>query len=363
MNKKTPEALWHALAWIIYTFLLYIVNHLTKPNITILGALFIQLPFCSTFYISIFFLQLNKTKNILWGIFSFFIVFIFMGGISFLYIYHVLPFWGIIMYTSKSINQFLQSATLGYIQYFAYAMLYFYLKEALRKERELRLLQEEKSKIEQQKIQKELENAILKQQELNAQKEKLQFEYAFLQAQINPHFLHNTLNVLFSQALKYSPVLADNILKLSRIMRYSLESLEFKSGRVSLQKELEHLQTLLDIYNLRFGNSKNIVFSMEGELSGQILPPLSIITIVENAFKYGDLKDPNHPMQIKVVLQPKEIYFYCFNKKRKSNIQLSSLNIGITNLSKRLDAYFKDMYTINTQNDEEFYTFELVVKN
>ena len=184
-----------------------------------------------------------------------------------------------------------------------------------------------------------------------------------MRAQINPHFLHNTLNVLFSQALDYSQDLADNILKLSRIMRYSLESLEYESGKVSIQKELEHLQTLLEINTMRFGDSKTIEYSVEGQITGQMLPPLSIMTIVENAFKYGDLKDPSNPMQIKIVLKPNEIYFYCRNKKKKNNILLSSTNIGIANLSKRLDVTFKGMYEMKASDELEFYTLELIVKN
>lgn len=362
-NHRTPLWIVHICAWIIYGSFIYIANHLSKPKVTIIEVAFFLLPFCMTFYVNVYFLSVCKKRGYLWGIASFVTLFIIMSCIGYCYIYFLLPKAGIKLYTTSDFRLFLEGAVLGYVQYSAYAMLYFYVRESFKAEYNLRKMQEEKLILEKQKMQKELENAILKQQELKAQQEKLQYEYAFLRSQINPHFLHNTLNVLFSQALNFSQELADNILKLSVIMRYSLESLEFESGKVFVQKELEHLQTLLDIHNLRFGNSKIIQYSTEGEVSGQMLPPLSIITIVENAFKYGDLKDPNHPLQIKVRLQPGEIYFYCRNKKRKNNIQLSSLNIGITNLSKRLDVAFKDMYEMKATNDEDFYTFELTIKN
>ena len=86
--------------------------------------------------------------------------------------------------------------------------------------------------MQEEKLLNELENSKLKQQELKSQKDKLLLEYAFLRSQVNPHFLHNTLNVLFSQALEHSEELADNISKLSRIMRYSLESVEYESDKV-----------------------------------------------------------------------------------------------------------------------------------
>ena len=114
---------------------------------------------------------------------------------------------------------------------------------------------------------------------------------------------------------------------------------------------------------MRFGDSKIIKYSSEGEANGQMLPPLSFLTIIENAFKYGDLKDPDHPMEIKVVLKPRDIYFYCFNKKKRNFVSISSTHIGITNLSKRLDESFKNKYEMKVTEEKEFYTFELFIKN
>jgi LytS/YehU family sensor histidine kinase len=235
-------------------------------------------------------------------------------------------------------------------------MLYFHITESFKKERELGKLREEK-------LRNELENSILKQQELKSQKDKLMLEYAFLRSQVNPHFLHNTLNVLFSQALEHSQELADNISKLSRIMRYSLESVEYDSDKVFVQKELDNLHLLIEINNIRFAYSKVIEYVVEGEVTNQMLPPLSMITVVENAFKYGDLKDVHHPLKIRVELRPGQVYFYCRNKVRKNNLELSSHNIGMANLCKRLDVAFEGKYRMNACDDKDFYTFELTVNS
>lgn len=362
-NKRSKNALLHFTAWVGYGFFLYIANLLTKPDTTITQVLFYLVPFCITFYVSIYCLGLYKEKGIIWNISSFFVVFIVMSLIGYIYIFGVLPFMGVVVYSTKSFKPFLQEAVLGYIKFFAFALLFFHIRESFKKDKRLRLLHEEKLYLEKLKNQKELENAELKQQELKAQQERLQFEYAFLRSQVNPHFLLNTLNMLFSEAMDYSPELAENILKLSSIMRYSLESLEFESGKVLVQKELEHLQNLIDINNLRFGKSKNIIYEVEGNLDGQMIPPLAFITIVENAFKYGDLKDPLNPLVIKVFLEDKKVSFYCRNKKRANTLQLSSFNIGITNLGKRLDVAFKDKYEVKVTNEETFYIFELTVNS
>lgn len=354
-DKKSVKILVHASAWVLYGSFIYIANYLTKPDIKIINIVFFLLPYCLTFYVSIYCLNLYKRIGVIWSIASFFIVFAVMAFIGYCYIYLLLPPGGVKLYSTDDFRDFLKAALLGYVQYFSYAVLYFYVAQSFKKERELRRLQEEK-------LRNELENSRLKQQELKSQQDKLLLEYAFLRSQVNPHFLHNTLNVLFSQAMEHSQDLANNISKLARMMRYSMESVD-ESDKVYVQKELDNLQLLIEINNIRFAQSKVIDYATEGEADGQMLPPLSMITVVENAFKYGDLSDPQCPLKLRVVLRPGQVYFYCRNKKRKTNIKLSSNNIGITNLSKRLDVGFKDKYEMSARDEDEFYTVELTINN
>jgi sensor histidine kinase YesM len=353
-NKKYFFVMVHFSAWVVYGSFIYIVNRMVNPNLTIFKTFLYLLPLCFTFYVSLYFLNLSKTKKVLWSIASFFIVFLVLGFIGYCYIFFILPLFGTKINSSYKMGDFLKEVILNYVQYASYATLYFHVKESFKKEREL-------SKLREEKLRNELENAILKQQELKSQKDKLMLEYAFLRSQVNPHFLHNTLNVLFSQALEHSQDLADNISKLSRIMRYSLESVEYDSDKVFVQKELDNLNLLIEINNIRFAYSKVIEYVVDGEVTNQMLPPLSMITVVENAFKYGDLKDANNPLRIRVQLKPGQVYFYCKNKVRKNNLEISSHNIGMANLCKRLDVAFKGKYSMNACDDKDFYTFELTV--
>lgn len=361
--KRYKSIIIHIIVWFTYATLLYFTNLLTRPSSNYVNFVLFLIPHCLTFYLSVFVLGLSNKYGLIWGIISFILIFLFISLLGYLYMYMFLPGRGVKIYNDTDSKLYIQNAIIGYIQFFSFAALYYYLFESIKKERKVRILNEEKLNIENQKIQKELENASLIQQELNAQKEKLQLEYSFLRAQINPHFLHNTLNMLFSQAMTISPPLAENILKLSRIMRYSLESLEFESGKVSIGKELEYLNTLLDIHKLRFGTDETIKYIVKGTIENQMIPPLSIITIVENAFKYGDLSDPNYPMSIELDLKPNEINFKCTNKKKRGNYQFSQTGIGITNLRKRLELAFKHKFDISVVNDIDFYAFNLTIKN
>ncbi len=363
MGHKYKKTLLHIVSWITYGTLLYFINLITKPNANYLYVLLFLIPYAVTFYLSLSILGLSKRFGIIWGFISFFLVFLFISILGYLYIYIFLPGTGIKIYSNSDIKLFIQNAIIGYTQFFLYAALYYYLFESIKKERKLRLLNEIRMNLEKEKLQKELENAQLIQKDLNSKKEKLQLEYSFLRAQINPHFLHNTLNLLYSQSMTISPPLAETILKLSQIMRYSLESLEYESGKVSIGKELEYLNTLLDIHKLRFGTDETIKYNVNGNIDGQMIPPLSIITIVENAFKYGDLSNPKHPMTINLDLKPNEVSFICSNKKKRGNYQFSQVGIGIDNLKKRLDLTFKNQYKIDVINEEENYTFKLIIKN
>src|SRR6202044_2051335 len=96
---------------------------------------------------------------------------------------------------------------------------------------------------------------ILEQRTFQLEKEKMQADYLFLKAQINPHFLHNTLNFLYSRSLPYSSELSEGILTLSEIMRYSLEKEEDADGKVLLTKEIEHVNNIIRIQQLRYSGN------------------------------------------------------------------------------------------------------------
>lgn len=347
---------YHLLAWICYAGFIHGANSIANRNLSLSFTILFLLPLCTTFYVAVFFLNLRKEKGISWILVSFFIVFLLMAGFAYLFLYRMLPLFGIQLYSSDRFSDFFKAALLGYVQYFSYALLYFYVRELIRKERRLR-------KVEEEQYLKELENAQLKAQELQMQKDKLAAEFAFLRAQVNPHFLHNTLNVLVEQAMDYSDELAKNIQKLSKIMRYALEGSETTGDRVPVELELEQLGLLIDFHRMRFNDSKLVQFTIAGVASGQQVPPLSFITIVENAFKYGDLNDHAVPLTIEVELRERFLQFTCRNKKRTDKAPPSSHSIGIANLRKRLEASFAGQYSIAIEEDNRFYTIVFTLQS
>lgn len=363
IDLNIHPALLHLAAWIAYAGYIFITNYVARPTLQFSNTVISLIPYCLTFYVVLYYLKHFGQHKLSLVILGIVLLFISMASVAYLFLFRLLPVFGLRLYDTTDFRFFLQASVLGYVQFLVYALLYYYSDKTIKKERELVRTQAEISRVERQKIEQELENARLKTQEIIVQKEKVEYEYAYLQSQINPHFLFNTLNVLFSQAMKFSPALADNISKLGEIMRYSIQAVEDKVTAVPVQKELDNLQTLIEIIQLRFDDSFAINYSIEGEVSGQLVPPLSMISVVENAFKYGELKDPENPLSIRVLLAPGLLSFVCRNKKRPLTTIPASHNIGLRNLNDRLQSAFKNRYKISITDENGFYSFQLIIQS
>ena len=202
---------------------------------------------------------------------------------------------------------------------------------------------------------------VLEQRTFQLEKEKMQADYLFLKAQINPHFLHNTLNFLYSRSLPYSSELSEGILTLSEIMRYSLDKTEGADGKVPLSKEIEHVHHVLKIQQLRFGNSLQIIFTIRGDPDGHRILPFVLITLVENAFKHGDLLSTENPVRLELDINPEgHLHFFCSNRKKTGPKELST-GIGLDNTRKRLELAYGENYSLYIKDQRELFTVDLII--
>jgi two-component system LytT family sensor kinase len=202
---------------------------------------------------------------------------------------------------------------------------------------------------------------VLEAQKMQLEVEKSQANFNFLKAQINPHFLHNTLNFLYAKSLPYSTELSEGILTLSDIMRYALSEGNARDGKAPLKDEIEHVRNVIKINQLRFSNNLNVSFKVEGVINGATIIPFVLITLVENAFKHGDLKSTEHPIDISLSIKDSTLCFYCRNKKKAGPKELST-GIGLDNIKKRLDLAYGENYSLNVKDEADFYTTELTIQ-
>lgn len=200
---------------------------------------------------------------------------------------------------------------------------------------------------------------VLEQQKSQLEKEKMQANYLFLKAQINPHFLHNTLNFLYAKSLPYSSELSEGILTLSAIMRYSLNKEEDEEGKVLLTSEIEHVHNIIKIQQLRFGNALQVRFNIQGCTDNLRILPFILITLVENAFKHGELKNADFPVRLELQIDEQhKLHFHCSNRKNTGPKELST-GIGLDNTRKRLELAYGERYSLYIKDQKEIYTVDL----
>jgi len=188
--------------------------------------------------------------------------------------------------------------------------------------------------------------------------EKKDMELQFLKSQLNPHFLFNSLNNIYSLAYQKSEKTADAILKLSEIMRYMIY--ESNDSWVALDKEVEYVQSFVELQKLRFKDGAAVEISINGEIDGQKIVPLILISFVENAFKHGVANDPEDPIKINIIANQKILHFSVTNKKSKTNKDAMG-GVGLNNVERRLQLLYPERYKLNIVNSATHYTTELML--
>lgn len=187
--------------------------------------------------------------------------------------------------------------------------------------------------------------------------EVVKSELAFLKSQINPHFLYNTLNYIYSLAIPVSDKLANAVLRLSDLMRYTLN--ESPDGMVSLAKEIDYLESYIELFKMRFEPKFYVDFTTEGILH-QKIAALVLIPFVENAFKHGVINDENQPVRIKLKVQNKRLSFEVSNKISHAQKDYSS-GVGLVNIHRRLDLIYPDKYELLISNNGNTYKTTLII--
>ncbi|RAJ89887.1 histidine kinase [Larkinella arboricola] len=191
--------------------------------------------------------------------------------------------------------------------------------------------------------------------------EKAQAELSFFKAQINPHFLFNTLNNIYSLAVSQSENTAPSIMKLSKMMRYITE--EATENFVPLEDEIACLENYIDLQRLRLNEKTKVVFEANDVDSQIKIAPLILMTFVENAFKYGVSNHFGSKIEIKVTGNAGTIRFFCANRIFNANLDPERTGVGIANTRKRLDFLYPERYNLLIDNDGTNFTINLKLRS
>ncbi|PIQ21896.1 MAG: histidine kinase, partial [Cytophagales bacterium CG18_big_fil_WC_8_21_14_2_50_42_9] len=190
--------------------------------------------------------------------------------------------------------------------------------------------------------------------------DKATAELSFLKAQINPHFLFNTLNNIYSLAVMQSPNTATSIMKLSNIMRHVTD--DVSEDFVSLSSEVTCIRDYIDLQKLRLSKNTQIDFSVSGNLEQKSIAPLILMTFIENVFKYGISN--RHPAQINIKLKAEEnlIQFSCQNQIFETSRNTERTGIGLANTRQRLAHLYPDKHTLNISSENNLFTVTLTLQ-
>jgi sensor histidine kinase YesM len=192
--------------------------------------------------------------------------------------------------------------------------------------------------------------------------EKLSLELKYLKSQINPHFLFNTLNNLYSVALKNNDnETATGITKLSNIMRFMLD--DVNENLIPLDKEITYLQSYLDLQRLRFSEKDDIIISLDihGDTANIKIPPFMFIVFIENAFKYGINYKKHSFINIQFVILNDSLRFYIKNSIHYTS-ELNNSGIGLKNVKDRLELLYPDSYNLEISNANNIFSVELGIR-
>ena len=210
-------------------------------------------------------------------------------------------------------------------------------------------------------IQQQIE--IGKEKERNAllETEKSQTEYKFLRSQINPHFMFNTLNLIYGGVSKVDGELGDLLIQYADMMRYSTGK-TMQQDEVGLKEELQFVDDFLSIQKRRFRDTLLIDYKIEGNVQSERIVPMVLFTFIENAVKHGQNDNPEFPLIIRASLVKDRFSYTVHNQKdpKPHGFDKGETGISLISLRKRLDAVYKNggySLTIEDLADEFIVSF------
>lgn len=190
------------------------------------------------------------------------------------------------------------------------------------------------------------------------EEEQLKTELSYLKAQVNPHFLFNTLNSIYALTVKKSDAAPESVTKLSSIMRYAIT--EAANDMVPLEKELNYINAYIELEKLRITDKVKLNYSVTGETRGKQIAPLIFIPFIENAFKYGVSTQSVSEIIISIEMQNSELKLNVKNLKVKEEV--SNTGLGIENTKKRLQLIYPGKHTLQIQNNPSDFIVSLSIK-
>jgi hypothetical protein len=199
-------------------------------------------------------------------------------------------------------------------------------------------------------------NLRLKQSE----KEKLRAELSYFKAQINPHFLFNSLNTIYSLAIQKADNTAEAIVKLSGMMRFVIT--DASHDHVSLEKEISYITDYIEFQKIRHGDTVKVDYQTQNIMPGERIAPLLLMPFIENAFKFGINPEEESIIRINIGISGTELHMLVYNRKVGKTLDPENPGgIGISNARHRLELLYPNTHQLFINDGELDYTVDLYI--
>lgn len=205
---------------------------------------------------------------------------------------------------------------------------------------------------------KELYDQLLLKKKIEAQRDKA--ELAMFKAQISPHFMFNTLNSLYSLVLSGSDKTEEAFIKFTELLKYTYVTIE--KDKVTIGEEISYIQNYIDLQLLRLNKCTTVDWSYEVDDDKLQVPPLLMLTFVENAFKYGASASQECTISILLKLHDGILEFdTCNSVMRHADEFRKDMPIGLENCRSRLSALYPNRYSLITQEEDGDFKVKLKI--
>lgn len=188
-----------------------------------------------------------------------------------------------------------------------------------------------------------------------AEKEKLTTELKFLKSQVNPHFLFNALNNIYSLSITKSEDTPESIMQLSEILRYMVY--DSRENCVPIEDELKYIENFIQLMNLKDSKGLNVKLESDFQRKNMTVAPLLFIPFIENAFKHSKIEnDKNGFINIRLETKDQNILFTINNSVPENSFTKDHVGgIGIANTKKRLEILYPNLHHLKiTEKDNQF---------
>lgn len=189
--------------------------------------------------------------------------------------------------------------------------------------------------------------------------ENLKTELSLLRSQASPHFLFNVLNNMVALARKKSDLLEPSLIKLSSLIRYTVyETMEEK---VSLDKEIDYLESYIDLQRQRFGNNVIFNISFQEPQANFLIEPMLLIPFVENAIKHGTGFIENAEINVELKMNNNKLYFFVRNRynETENEVKDKTSGIGLANVKRRLNLLYPDNHQLQISKEDGWFAVVL----